>query len=109
MPAKLKEVESSFKNNGEKTGVSNKVCQKVQKGAKRAALASESSKNQRPVSHPKPLFHMGYSHYMPSRCPIIRKLCTEQFGDLVSSYISNKCKVSDKALFQYRQLHQFGV
>ena len=39
MPAKLKEVESSFKNNGEKTGVSNKVCQKVQKGAKRAALA----------------------------------------------------------------------
>ena len=39
MPAKLKEVESSFKNNGEKTGVSNKVCQKVQKGAERAATA----------------------------------------------------------------------
>tara|TARA_R110001632_G_scaffold73264_3_gene168768 strand:- start:1688 stop:1900 length:213 start_codon:yes stop_codon:yes gene_type:complete len=41
MPAKLKEVESSFKNNGEKTGVSNKVCQKVQKGAKRAATAED--------------------------------------------------------------------
>lgn len=32
----------------------------------------------------------------------------EQFGNWVSSYISDKCKVSDKALFQYRQLAEFG-
>ena len=31
----------------------------------------------------------------------------EQFGNWVSSYISDKCKVSDKALFQYRQLAEF--
>ena len=50
---------------------------------------------------------------MPSRCPIIRKLCTEQFGDWVKRSIPEKLNTAKKrtTLFYYRQLadnEQFG-